>query len=234
MPDALASGNAAEASISRFPVPGQGRSTIMELHVWATFALASLVIALIPGPGVASIIGFAFSSGQRAALASVAGMALGNALAMTMSLLGAGAILATSALAFTILKLLGAAYLIAIGIVAIVKSGNPVRDPGRTPPISPRAAFLTNVAVGTLHPKTILFFIAFASQFVSPDRPYLPQLAILVATFTGIAACTDSIYALAAARASGMLARSQVRIWAQRVGGGVLVAAGLATAMMRR
>lgn len=93
---------------------------------------------------------------------------------------------------------------------------------------------MTNVAVGTLHPKTILFFVAFASQFVSPDRPYLPQLVILVATFTGIAACTDSLYALAAARASGIFARTQVRKWAQRAGGGVLVAAGLATAMIRR
>ncbi len=206
----------------------------MELDVWITFALASLVIAIIPGPGVASIIGFAFSSGQRAALASVAGMAVGNATAITISLLGAGAILAASALAFTILKWLGAAYLIAIGLIAIARSGRAAGEEGSAPSISPRAAFLTNVAVGTLHPKTIIFFVAFAAQFISPERPYLPQVAILVATFTGIAACTDSIYALAAARASALLQRRTIRTWAQRAGGGVLLAAGFATALMRR
>jgi threonine/homoserine/homoserine lactone efflux protein len=77
--------------------------------LWLAFAAASLVMALIPGPGVASIVGFALSSGQRTALASVAGMAVGNATAMTISLAGAGAILASSALGFTILKWLGAA-----------------------------------------------------------------------------------------------------------------------------
>jgi len=206
----------------------------MELHVWAAFAGASLVMAVIPGPGVASIVGFAFSSGRRTALASVAGMAVGNATAMIVSLGGAAAILASSALAFSILKWIGAAYLIAIGLIAIGRSGasNASDAPARA--IAPRAAFLTNVAVGTFHPKTILFFVAFATQFIDPHGPYLAQAAILVATFTGIAAATDTLYALAAARASGLLVQGRARLWAQRAGGGVLVAAGVATAAMRR
>ena len=206
----------------------------MDLSLWIAFAAASLVMALVPGPGVASIVGFALSSGRRTALASVAGMAVGNATAMSVSLAGAGAILASSAIAFTILKWFGAAYLIAIGLVAIFRSGRERPDAPPRRPIGPRAAFLTNVAVGTFHPKTILFFVAFAAQFIRADEAYLPQAAILVLTFTGIAAFTDTLYALTAARASGLLRRDSARRWAQRTGGAVLVAAGVATAALRR
>lgn len=206
----------------------------MDLHVWAAFAVASFIIAVIPGPGVASIVGFAFSSGRRTALASVAGMAVGNATAISVSLAGAGAILASSAVAFTLLKWAGAAYLIIIGIIAIARSGAVTGLSASRQPISPRAAFLTNVAVGTFHPKTILFFLAFAAQFIRPDDHYLPQAAILVVTFTGVAAVTDTLYALTASRASTAFQGARFRTWVQRAGGGALVAAGLATAALRR
>ncbi len=206
----------------------------MELPVWAAFAGASLIMAVIPGPGVASIVGFAFGSGRTTALASVVGMAVGNATAMTVSLAGAAAVLASSALAFTILKWVGAAYLIAIGLIALVKSGAGVGPHIEYQPIPPMTAFFTTVAVGTFHPKTILFFVAFATQFIDPHGHYLPQAATLVVTFTSIAAATDTIYALAAARASGLLSGDRTRLWAQRAGGGMLVAAGVATAAMRR
>lgn len=205
----------------------------MSIELWAGFAIASLIIGAVPGPGVATIIGFAFSSGRRAALAAVAGMALGNAIAISVSLAGAAAVLATSALAFTVLKWLGALYLIVMGLIAIRRAGA-VSDPAPARAIAPGAAFLTTVAVGTFHPKTILFFMSFASQFVEPGAPYLPQAAILVATFTGMAAITDTIYALTASSAAALVRRPGVRRWAQRAGGGVLVAAGVATAAMRR
>ena len=206
----------------------------MELLVWALYALACLVLAVVPGPGVATIVGFAFSSGRAVALAAVAGMALGNAIAISVSLAGAGAILASSALAFAILKWAGAAWLVAMGLLAIVRSGR-AAAPGAAPrPIRPRTAFLATVAVGTFHPKTILFFIAFAAQFVDPGRPYVPQAAILVLTFTAIAAITDSLYALLASSAAETLRRPRFRIWAARAGGGALIAAGVATAAMRR
>jgi threonine/homoserine/homoserine lactone efflux protein len=206
----------------------------MDLEDWLTFVAAAFVIGIIPGPGVASIIGFAFSSGRRTALASVAGMAVGNAIAMTVSLAGAGAILATSALAFTLLKWIGAAYLIAIGLFAILKSRDPGPDAVASAPVRPRTAFLTNVAVGTFHPKTILFFVAFAATFIRPDAPFLAQAAILVATFTLVAGLTDTSYALAASTASGLIRRPSVRKWSQRAGGAVVMAAGVAMATVKR
>lgn len=151
----------------------------MELHVWAAFAAGALIVAVVPGPGVASIVGFAFTSGRRTALASVAGMAVGNATAMTMSLAGAAAVLASSASAFAFLKWTGAAYLIAIGLLAIARSGATAGEEAAPRPVGAKAAFLTNVAVGTFHPKTILFFVAFASQFMDPRRSYAGQAVIL-------------------------------------------------------
>lgn len=207
---------------------------MIDLHLWLAFALASLIMALIPGPGVASIIGFAFSSGRRTALASVAGMAVGNLVAMTVSLAGAGAILETSALAFIILKWAGAIYLIVIGALAILRSRASDTDDATRRPVSARAAFLTNVVVGTFHPKTILFFIAFATQFIRPDAAYVPQAALLIATYVLIAATTDTLYALTASTASGMIRRPGVREWTQRAGGGAVMTAGLAMAAMRR
>ncbi|WP_028967636.1 LysE family translocator [Sphingomonas phyllosphaerae] len=206
----------------------------MDWHAWLVFAGASVVMAIIPGPGVASIIGFAFSSGRRTALASVAGMAVGNVIAMTVSLAGAGAVLASSALAFTILKWIGAAYLIAIGALAIVRSGAAAgADDAPRRAVSPRAAFATNVAVGTFHPKTILFFVAFAAPFIRADAAFVPQAAALIATFTLIAGVSDSMYALAGSRASGWLRHPRARVWTQRAGGGAVLGAGLAMAAMR-
>ncbi|KQN39380.1 lysine transporter LysE [Sphingomonas sp. Leaf407] len=206
----------------------------MDPHLWLGFAAASFVMGVIPGPGVASIIGFAFTSGRATALASVAGMAVGNLIAMSVSLAGAGVILGTSAVAFTILKWIGAAYLIGIGLIAILRSGDD-GDPARPPrTVTPRAAFLTNVAVGTFHPKTILFFVAFAAQFIRADQPFVPQAAILIATFVGIAGATDSCYALAASHASGLIRRTSVRRWTRRAGGGAVMSAGVAMALLQR
>jgi len=207
----------------------------MHLSAWLAFAAAALVMGLIPGPGVNSIVGYALSSGRRTALASVAGIAVGNVVCMSASLAGAGAVLAASAMAFLALKWAGALYLIALGILAIARSRRGLGDAGaaRTP-ITPRTAFLSNVALGVFHPKTIVFFAAFAPQFISPHAPYALQAAILVATYTAVVGATDTGYALAAARASHLLRGPRATLWSRRAGGGVLIAAGLATAAASR
>jgi threonine/homoserine/homoserine lactone efflux protein len=207
----------------------------MHLSTWLAFALASAAMGLTPGPGVTSIVGYALSSGRRTALGSVAGMALGNVLAMSVSLAGAGALLAASARAFSVLKWAGALYLIGLGVATIARSRRGL-GAGAAPlaPISPRTAFLSNVAVGTFHPKTIVFFVAFAPQFIRPDVNYALQAAILIATFGIVVGATDTLYALAAARASHLLKSPRATLWSRRAGGGVLIAAGMATAAASR
>ncbi len=211
------------------------RNGFMDIQLWLAFVAASLVIALIPGPGVASIVGFAVSSGRKVALASVAGMAIGNAVAVSLSLAGAAAILATSAIAFTALKWAGALYLFVIGLIAVIKSGGSSAEGGAVHyGVSARTAFLANVLVGTFHPKTILFFVAFAAQFIRADAPYLPQALILIVTFTDVAAMTDTLYALGASHAGRVIKSDKAKKWSQRIGGGTIMAAGVATAMMRK
>ncbi len=201
----------------------------MDTHLWMGFALASLLMGLVPGPGVMSIVGYAIGSGRRTALASVAGMAAGNIMAMSLSLAGVGTLLAGSALAFTTLKWLGALYLIGLGLAAIVEARNEPVDALPRRAVSPRAAFAGNIAVGVFHPKTIVFFIAFAPQFISPGGNYAEQAVILVLTFGVVVGFTDTLYALGAVKASQLTTRRFAGRWAKRASGGVLIAAGLAT-----
>ncbi len=180
-----------------------------------------------------SIVGYALGSGRRTALASVAGMAVGNLVAMSLSMAGVGALLAASAFAFAVLKWAGALYLIVLGAFAIARSRGPLSNTAPRTLVRPRVAFASNVALGTFHPKTIVFFVAFAPQFVSPNDSYAVQAAVLVATFGTVVGCTDTLYALAAAGASRILTRPGAERWTRRAGGGVLIFAGLATAAAR-
>ncbi len=205
----------------------------MNPHLWMGFVAASLLMGLIPGPGVMSIVGYAVGSGRRTALASVAGMAVGNLTAMTLSLAGVGALLAASALAFSVLKWAGALYLIGLGLVTLSRRSASPGDGGSSTPISPRVAFMSNVAVGTFHPKTIVFFVAFAPQFISAKGDYTLQAAILIATFGVVVGFTDTMFALVAARTSHLLRKPRAALWSKRASGGVLIAAGVATAAAR-
>lgn len=195
---------------------------------WLAFVAASLLMGLMPGPGVMAIVATAISSGRRVALAAVLGMAIGNALAMTLSLAGVGALLAASAAAFAALKLAGAAWLVLLGLWTLRR--RPAATVDRAPPVTPRAAFAGTLAIGTFHPKTIVFFVAFVPQFIRADRDYASQAALLVLTFCGVLALTDAGYALFAARAAHRLRGPGARRWSRRVGGGVLIVAGAATA----
>ena len=207
----------------------------MDWNHWLGFLAASFVIGIVPGPAVTSIVGYALGSGRKTALASVAGMSLGSLIAMSLSLAGVGAILRASSGAFMVLKWAGAAYLIGLGLVTLIKSrgkGEAVEAvPSR--PIKPRVAFVSNVVMGTFHPKTLVFFIAFAPQFISPEGNYLIQSAILIATYGATVGTTDTAYALIASKAAGFLRKPKALQWSKRAGGGALIAAGVATAASR-
>jgi threonine/homoserine/homoserine lactone efflux protein len=205
----------------------------MDIHVWLVFVAASAVMGLAPGPAVTSIVGYALSSGRTTALAAVAGVALGNTIAMSLSLGGVGALLSASALAFTALKWIGAAYLIGLGVVTVLRSRRSSSEMMSGPVIAPRTAFASNVALGTFHPKTIVFFVAFVPQFIDSHAGYRRQALILIATFVLVLGLTDTLYALAASGAARLLRRPSAALWMKRAGGGVLIAAGAATAVSR-
>jgi threonine/homoserine/homoserine lactone efflux protein len=119
-----------------------------------------------------------------------------------------------------------------MGVITIARSRG-AANAAPPPPIRPRIAFASNMALGAFHPKTIVFFIAFAPQFISPHGDYLTQAAILVATFCAVVSTTDTAYALVASHASQLLRKPKAMLWSKRAGGGVLIAAGVATAAAR-
>lgn len=205
----------------------------MSFELWLAFCAAAMLVLVIPGPTVALVIGYALGEGRRAAFAIVAGVALGDLTAMTLSLLGVGALLAASAELFTALKWIGAGYLVWLGIKLWRAPVGEAAD--ATVERRPAWTMLAHAyAVTALNPKSILFFVAFVPQFMDAAQPVAPQAALLVATFVSLAALNAGLYALLAGRARGAIRRPAVRRAVNRVGGGVLIGAGVMTAMIRR
>ncbi len=214
-------------------LPDPAKDYAMPFDLWLTFVAASTALLLLPGPTVLLVLSYALSKGRPVALASAAGVALGDLVAMTVSLAGLGALIMTSAALFTALKWIGAAWLVWLG-VKLLRSA-----PGGGPAlpetaITGRGVFAHTAAVTALNPKSIGFFIAFAPQFVDEAAPLLPQFAILVATFVSLAAANALAYALAADRLRRVIARPSVIAWLTRAGGTALIAMGVLTATLRR
>lgn len=206
----------------------------MPFDLWLTFAAASLALLLIPGPTVLLVLSYALSKGRSVAVASAAGVACGDLVAMTASLLGLGALVLASATLFTLLKWIGAAYLIYLGVKLIRSAPSSGLNLPEASDITARKVFGHTAAVTALNPKSIAFFIAFVPQFVRADAALLPQFAILIATFVTLAALNALAYALAADRLRRVIARPGIITWITRAGGSALIAMGILTATLRR
>ncbi|MFA8385834.1 MAG: LysE family translocator [Pelagibaca sp.] len=205
----------------------------MSIDLWLTFVAASTALLLIPGPTVLLVLSYALSQGKRVAIASASGVALGDFIAMSLSLAGLGALVLASATLFTVLKWMGAIYLVYLGIKLLCSAPGaalPVTDHS----VKARSVFAHAALVTALNPKSIAFFIAFVPQFIITDAPLLPQFVTLIATFVALAALNAFAYALAADRLRGWIGRESVIIWLTRAGGATLVAMGALTAMARR
>jgi threonine/homoserine/homoserine lactone efflux protein len=204
----------------------------MSIETWLAFVAASAVLLIIPGPTILLVISYALGRGLRAALPVAVGVALGDFTAMTLSLLGLGALLATSALLFTIFKWAGAAYLVWLGI-ALWRAGARLEVQGRKDE-APAFGMLGHAwLVTALNPKSITFFIAFLPQFIDPTVGFWNQMLIFEATFLGLAFANAIGYGLIASRARGLVQNPRAIGIFNRVGGSLLIGAGLAAASVR-
>jgi len=207
----------------------------MAFETWLAFVVASTALLIIPGPTVLLVLSYALSQGKKVAMATAGGVALGDFIAMSLSLAGLGALVMASATAFTVLKWVGAAYLVYLGLRLLLNAGeSPVLKPETQAKAEARAVFRHACVVTALNPKSIAFFIAFVPQFVDPAAPLGPQFAILVATFVGLATLNVFAYAFLADRLRLQIGRPAVIAWLSRAGGAALIAMGAATAMLRR
>jgi threonine/homoserine/homoserine lactone efflux protein len=196
------------------------------------FVVAALALLLVPGPAVLYVVARSIDQGRRAGLVSVLGIHVGTLVHIAAATLGLSALVVSSAVAFTAVKIAGAVYLIGLGLWTLF-SNRAEPDVALGGERNLRRAFAQGIVVNVLNPKTALFFLAFLPQFVDPNAPHpAVQIAFLGMLFALLGLITYSLWALAAGTAGGMLRRSRRFVHAQRyVTGTVYVGLGVATAL---
>ena len=198
----------------------------------ALFVVAALALLLVPGPAVLYIVARSIHQGRRAGLASVLGIHVGTLVHIAAATVGLSALIVSSAVAFTAVKIAGAVYLVGLGLWTLL-SRSPETEIALGGERRLRRIFAQGIVVNVLNPKTALFFLAFLPQFVDPNaaHPAL-QIAFLGLVFVALGLVTDSLWALAAGTAGGVLRRSRRFTRVQRyVTGTVYVGLGVATAL---
>lgn len=197
------------------------------------FILAALALLLMPGPAVLYIVARSIDQGRMAGIVSTLGIALGSTAHVLFAALGLSAVLMQSALAFSVVKYLGAAYLIFLGIRTLLsKSEMDLAQPVKKMNYS--RIFSQGFVVNLLNPKTALFFFAFLPQFVSPAQgPVVLQIIILGFIFVGMAIISDGMYALIAGTAGEFLAGNKQIARAQKyLAGTIYISLGITTALL--
>ena len=196
------------------------------------FVVAALALLIVPGPAVLYVVARSINQGRRAGLASVLGIHVGTLVHISAATLGLSALIVSSAIAFTAVKVAGAIYLIGLGLWTLFsRTAEPEIALGGERNL--RRAFAQGIVVNVLNPKTALFFLAFLPQFVDRDAPHPAlQIAFLGLLFALLGLVTDSLWALAAGTAGGVLRRSRRFADVQRhVSGSVYIGLGIVTAL---
>jgi threonine/homoserine/homoserine lactone efflux protein len=196
------------------------------------YILACLLFAVVPGPSVTMLVANALARGTRAGLLTVLGVQAAMLIMVVIVALGLDMVMALVAEAFTVIKLVGAAYLIWIGFRMFTASGKlDMSTPGERLPYGRYVwhGFVTNAS----NPKTLLFLGAFLPQFVDMSRPAFDQILVLGLIVMAVAATTDSIYAILAGSARQLLTQARVRLM-NRVSGLILMCGGVWLALQKR
>ena len=197
------------------------------------FAVAATLLLLTPGPAVLYVVARSVEQGRIAGLASVFGITTGTLVHVLASTLGLSALLASSAIAFALVKYAGAAYLIYMGVRRILKRADAPASTLKLPKRSLGRLYRDGFIVNLLNPKTALFFLAFLPQFVDPARGAVPvQIAFLGLLFTLMGLTSDGLYAMVAGTA-GLWVKRQSRYldWERYVTGGVFIGLGVTAAL---
>ena len=197
------------------------------------FALAAIVLLVIPGPAVLYIVGRSLEQGRRAGLVSVLGIHAATLVHVAAAVAGLSAILASSALAFSVVKYAGAAYLVWLGLKKLLAPGEAKEAAAKPRAPAHARLFREGFLVNLLNPKTAIFFLAFLPQFVDVSRGHVAeQIALLGLAFIALGLVSDSAYALAAGAAGLWLKQS--RAWASLerwVSGSLMIGLGVTAAL---
>ena len=204
----------------------------MALATWLAFLCAATLIAVSPGPGAATSMSVGLRHGYWAALRAILGLQSALVIQLSIVAAGLGALLAASTTAFNIMKLLGAAYLIWLGIQKWHEAPQAVAGENITMP--PSGLFVQGLLVNLTNPKAIVFIAALTPQFIDPGRPQWLQFLILAATMCGVDTVVMSGYALLATHLRRWLNDARAMKAQNRFFGGIFVGAGMLLATSGR
>jgi threonine/homoserine/homoserine lactone efflux protein len=200
----------------------------------AVFVVAALALLVVPGPAVLYIVARGIDQGRRAGLVSALGVQVGSLVHVAAATLGLSALLVSSAVAFSLVKYAGAAYLIVLGVRTLARreASRPVAAPAPAPAPLARV-FAQGVLVNVLNPKTALFFFAFLPQFVDPARGAVAgQTLLFGCLLVALGVVSDGLYAVLAGSVGGWLKGNARFLRRQRyVVGGVYIGLGVTTAL---
>ncbi|MBA4691616.1 MAG: LysE family translocator [Pseudomonas sp.] len=204
---------------------------------WMVFFSAALALNLSPGPDLLYVFSRTLSGGRRIGIISACGVSSGALVHVVFAALGISAILATSALAFTVVKYVGAAYLLYLGFQALRSAGaGGTLMPKAVPQASAWKAYRQGVLVDLLNPKAAIFFMAFLPQFVRPEHGAVPlQLLVLGVLVVVVAIVVECALVLLAARATTALrSNPAVSQWLDRALGSILIGLGIRLGLSER
>ena len=205
----------------------------MTIETYLTYVLACAILSIVPGPNVTIIVANSLRGGVRAGMASVAGTQLGVFITLLVLAAGLQVIVASAGFFFDIIRILGAIYLVWLGIKMLLASGKLDLSVASGAGQSLSVYFWQGCLVLLSNPKALVFFGAFIPQFVDPSRPAFPQVLLLGGTFMAVTTTLDSGYALAAGKARDWLSRSRVR-FVECFSGICMIAGGVWLALARR
>ena len=217
-----------DTGFRRWPPTTNHKEAIpVSIQLWLAFVAASAILLIIPGPTILTVISYSIAHGRRANVPLVAAVALGDSTALVESLLGLGALLATSAFWFTVVKWVGGLYLLYLG-VKLLRAGITAAE--LAAPAAPQSrwkVFANTYLVTAFNPKGIVFFVAFLPQFIDAGSSAPQQLWLLAITFVAMATLNAGLYAVFAASACMLLASRRAQRRFNLAGGSLLSAAGV-------
>lgn len=206
----------------------------MSFETWLAFTLTSAVLISIPSPNNLMVMAYGLRHGTKHSLFTVFGVVPGTIVAMILSFIGLGGLLAASSFLFNLTKWIGAAYLVYLGIMLWKNSPNPSEVEIDQKKVSKTKILIQSFTVSLLNPKGIIFYMAFMPQFISPTEPVIPQMFILGGTFALLVLPINSVYVLLTGRLRTTIQNSRIIQIMNRTGGVLLILAGIATATLKR
>lgn len=206
----------------------------MELSVWITYFIATIILSVSPGPGVFSSISSGLHHGFRLGLWNSVGMQAANMIVVGIVSLGLGAMMLASETLFTLVKWLGVAYLIYLGVVTWRAPAQGFHDDSDDDAQTARDVFMRGFFVNLTNPKGIIFFAAILPQFIDVARAQMPQYAILAGTTFAVDLVVMWGYTALAAKVLRLMRDPAHLRWVNRGLGGAFVTAGVALASFRR